>query len=155
MDFVVHDDENGVDVKCRTLAEVDAISERSQQWRKQRQAERQAERREKERLAREERMREKPPHPGEFLKDCGMSQIELAETLGVARKTISDLVTGKNRLSPEMAMRLSIALDYDPLLWLERQMRHDLWAVEQGRADIMRRMIDRKERCYGWRLQAS
>jgi antitoxin HigA-1 len=57
-----------------------------------------------------------PPHPGEIIKELcleplGVSVTEAAEALGVSRKTLSSIINGKSGISPEMAVRLSIAFD--------------------------------------------
>ena len=57
-----------------------------------------------------------PPHPGEILKELcleplGVSVTEAAKALGVSRKTLSSIINGKAGISPEMAVRLSIAFD--------------------------------------------
>jgi len=56
-----------------------------------------------------------PPHPGEIIKELcleplGISITEAAKALGVSRKTLSSIINGKAGISPEMAVRLSIAL---------------------------------------------
>ena len=55
-----------------------------------------------------------PPHPGGVvLRQCveplGLSITDAAEALGVTRNTLSELVNGKRGISPEMAVRLSVA----------------------------------------------
>ena len=72
-----------------------------------------------------------PPHPGEHvLKDCleplGNSTTKAAEALGVTRLTLSNLVNGKNGISPEMAIRLSKAFGGSPVTWLRMQSAYDL-----------------------------
>ena len=57
-----------------------------------------------------------PPHPGEIIKELCLEPLELtvteaAEALGVSRKTLSSIINGKSGISPEMAVRLSIAFD--------------------------------------------
>ena len=54
-----------------------------------------------------------PPHPGEFITDIylepnGISGRELAEKLGVAPSTLSRVLKGSSRVTPEMALRLSV-----------------------------------------------
>jgi addiction module HigA family antidote len=55
-----------------------------------------------------------PPHPGEVLKTLcleplHLSVTEAARALGVSRKTLSAILNGRAGISPEMAVRLSIA----------------------------------------------
>lgn len=56
-----------------------------------------------------------PPHPGEVLRKLcleplGLSITKAAKALGVSRKTLASLLSGQTGISPEMAVRLSIAL---------------------------------------------
>ena len=82
-----------------------------------------------------------PPHPGRLvLKDCleplGLSITKAAEALGVTRLTLSNLVNGKNGVSPEMAIRLSKAFGGRPDVWLGMQMDFDLAQAEKHAAKI-------------------
>src|SRR5690349_14338416 len=81
-------------------------------------------------------MMHNPPHPGEFIREIclqplGLSVKQAATHLGVARKTLSELVNGHARISPEMALRLSIAFNTTPESWLTQQMQYDLWQAKQ------------------------
>ncbi|MGB6006816.1 HigA family addiction module antitoxin [Castellaniella sp.] len=81
-----------------------------------------------------------PPHPGEFisaiyLEPSGISGRELAENLGVAASTLSRVLNGSSRVTPEMALRLSKALGRSPESWLAMQDAHDLWFARQ-RVDL-------------------
>ena len=67
-----------------------------------------------------------PPHPGEVLRELcleplGLSVTRAAEALGVSRKTLSALLNGRTGISPEMAIRLSIAFDTSAESWLNQQ----------------------------------
>jgi len=82
-----------------------------------------------------------PPHPGkilreEFLDPLGVTVTDAAKALGISRKSLSALLNGRAGVSPEMAIRLSIALDTTSERWLEHQMRYDLWHAEQKRASL-------------------
>ena len=79
-----------------------------------------------------------PPHPGEIIKELcleplGLSISEAAKALGVSHKTLSTLINGQTKISPEMAVRLSIAFDTTSESWLNQQMQYDLWQAEQHR----------------------
>lgn len=80
----------------------------------------------------------RPAHPGEILKyDCmeplGLTVTELAEGLHVTRQTISKIINGKSRLTPEMALKLSEAFGTSVEVWLGVQQDYDLWQAEQKR----------------------
>ncbi len=82
-----------------------------------------------------------PPHPGEIIKalclePLGLSVTETAKALGVSRKTLSNIINGKASISPEMAVRLSIAFNTSSESWLNQQTQYDLWQAEQHRKDL-------------------
>ena len=82
-----------------------------------------------------------PPHPGEILKELcleplGVSVTEAAKALGVSRKTLSSIINGKAGISPEMAVRLSIAFNTSSESWLNQQTQYDLWQAEQHRKNL-------------------
>jgi len=77
-----------------------------------------------------------PPHPGEFISAIyldpnGVSGRELAEKLDVAASTLSRILKGTSRVTPEMALRLSKAIGRSPESWLAMQDAHDLWLARQ------------------------
>ena len=77
-----------------------------------------------------------PPHPGEFITDIylepnGISGRELATKLDVAASTLSRILKGTSRITPEMALRLSKAVGRSPESWLAMQDNHDLWIARR------------------------
>ena len=83
-----------------------------------------------------------PPHPGEFITGVyldpnGVSGRELADKLDVAPSTLSRILKGTSRITPEMALRLSKTLGRSPESWLALQDAHDLWVARQ-RVDLHR-----------------
>ncbi len=82
-----------------------------------------------------------PPHPGEIIKrlclePLGVSVTRAAQALGVSRKTLSAILNGRAGISPEMAVRLSIAFDTSAESWLNQQTQYDLWHAEQRRKQL-------------------
>ena len=75
-----------------------------------------------------------PPHPGAVLKEhlASVSVTEAAKKLRVSRQALSAILNGRSSVSAEMALRLSIALDTSPDLWLGMQMQYDLWQAERN-----------------------
>jgi addiction module HigA family antidote len=72
------------------------------------------------------------PHTSQFisqvyLESNNLSGGELAGKLGVAASTLNRILIGTNRISPEMALRLSKALGRSAESWLAVQYNHDLW----------------------------
>lgn len=87
-----------------------------------------------------------PPHPGEIIKKLcleplGLSVTEAATALGVSRKTLSSILNGHTGISPEMAIRLSIAFDTTAESWLNQQVQYDLWLAEQRRGELRVRRL--------------
>lgn len=83
-----------------------------------------------------------PPHPGEFITEIylepnGISGRELADKLDVAASTLSRILKGTSRVTPEMALRLAKAIGRSPESWLALQDAHDLWVARQ-RVDLQR-----------------
>ena len=76
-----------------------------------------------------------PSHPGEILKELyitplGVTVTEAAGKLGVTRKTLSELINARSGVSAEMALRLSMAFNTTPDLWLGLQLEFDLWKAK-------------------------
>ena len=79
-----------------------------------------------------------PPHPGEVIRELclqplGISVTHAARSLGVTRKTLSSILNGRAGISPEMAIRLSIAFNTSAESWLNQQLQYDLWHAERRR----------------------
>ena len=77
-----------------------------------------------------------PPHPGEFINEVylvphDVSSRKLAELLDVVPSTLTRVIKGQSAVTPEMALRLSIALGRSPESWLSMQHNYDLWQVRQ------------------------
>ena len=78
-----------------------------------------------------------PPHPGEIIRELcleplGLTVTQAAEGLGVSRKTLSAILNGRAGISPEMALRLSMAFDTSPESWLNQQIQYDLWLARKA-----------------------
>ena len=84
----------------------------------------------------------RPTHPGAILREdvlpaLAMTQVELAERLGVSRLTVSELLNEKRALSTEMALRLGRLLDTSPESWLAMQDAVDLWEVRNAKMEVL------------------
>lgn len=83
------------------------------------------------------KMTRKPTHPGRIIKEdyllpLSISVKDMAEKLGVSRKTLSKIVNEKGSITPEMALRLSRAFDTTTDLWMNLQNNYDLWSVKNS-----------------------
>ena len=82
-----------------------------------------------------------PPHPGEIIRKLCLEPLDLSVTdaaaaLGVSRKTLSALLNGRAGISPEMAVRLSIAFGTSSESWMNQQTQYDLWHAEKLRKGL-------------------
>ena len=82
-----------------------------------------------------------PPHPGEIIRELYLCPLNLTVTaaaagLGISRKTLSAILNGRAGISPEMAVRLSIAFETTAESWLNQQRNYDLWIAEQKRGSL-------------------
>jgi antitoxin HigA-1 len=82
-----------------------------------------------------------PPHPGEVLRSLcleplGLTVTEAARALGVSRRALSAIVNGRAGISPEMAVRLSLAFDTTAESWLAQQVQYDLSRAEKKRSSL-------------------
>lgn len=87
-----------------------------------------------------------PPHPGEILRELCLEPLQLtvteaAASLDVSRNTLSAILNGRAGISPEMAVRLSIAFDTTAESWLQQQLQFDLWHAEQSRKRLRVRKL--------------
>jgi len=95
----------------------------------------------------------RPTPPGEilryeFLAPLGLTQKELAATLGITRVRLSEIIRGKRAITPDSALRLARFFDTTPEFWLGLQTDLNLWdtlqahgaeydKIKPGRAEIM------------------
>jgi addiction module HigA family antidote len=78
----------------------------------------------------------KPAHPGEVLKEMyleplGLTVTDAAVSLGITRKTLSELINARSGVSTSMALRLAKAFGTTPELWLNMQQNCDLWKAKK------------------------
>ena len=87
-----------------------------------------------------QKMKRKPTHPGVIVKEdylvpLSISIKDMAENLGVSRKTLSKILNERGSVTPDMALRLSRAFSTSPDLWLNLQKNYDLWnAVKESKS---------------------
>jgi len=83
------------------------------------------------------KMTRRPTHPGNIIKEDYLLPLsitikDMADTLGVSRKTLSKIINERGAIMPDMALRLSRAFDTTPDLWLNLQKNYDLWNAENA-----------------------
>lgn len=78
-----------------------------------------------------------PTSPGkllaeEFLEPLGLNVTAFAKHIGVGRDRLSEIIHGRRRITPDTAMRLSIALGTSVEFWLNAQMASDLYEAQSS-----------------------
>ncbi len=74
-------------------------------------------------------------HPGEILKRnfldrYGISQVEIAEHLGISFQRVNEIVNGRRGITPETAFLLAQAFKTNPDFWMMLQASYDLRSFE-------------------------
>lgn len=72
-----------------------------------------------------------PTHPGEilleeYLKPLGITQVALAQHLGIPVQRVNEIVNGKRGITPETAWLLAQAFETSPEFWTDLQVTYDL-----------------------------
>ncbi len=88
-----------------------------------------------------------PPHPGEillglYIEPAGLNISNVAENIGVDRKTLSRIVNARASITVDMALRLGKAFDTIPELWLNSQQSYDLWHARQNKSGHLKNNKD-------------
>jgi addiction module HigA family antidote len=100
-------------------------------------------------IANTRKVKRRPIHPGEILREDFMPDYDLtvsglADSVGVSRQTVNELLRERRAVSPEMALRLSRLFGNSPEFWLNLQRSVDLWEAgnsikgEMGRIKPLR-----------------
>lgn len=64
-----------------------------------------------------------------------MTITEVADEIGVSRKTLSKIINERGSITPDMALRLSKAFNTSAELWLNLQTNYDLWIASKRSGD--------------------
>lgn len=77
-----------------------------------------------------------PTHPGEvlfreFLEPMNMTQLKLAEKMGVPIQRVNTLINGKRDVTAETAILLSHVLKTSPEFWMNLQVSCDLYEARK------------------------
>ncbi len=81
-----------------------------------------------------------PTHPGELLREevlpaAGLTVTAAAAALGVTRQTVHSILSERQGVTPEMALRLGKLFGNGPALWLRMQQDYDLTKAAASIAD--------------------
>ncbi len=81
--------------------------------------------------------------PGDFIREemeaRGWSQLDLAEILDLQPTSLNQILSGKRKIAPEVAVKLGDAFGTSADLWMNLQTTYDLWKSQNRDADVSRR----------------
>jgi addiction module HigA family antidote len=80
-----------------------------------------------------------PIHPGEYLREAleelGLSQAELAKSIGISPMRISHLVREERPVTADLALRLGKVFGQSPQYWLNLQSSYELKLAQASLGD--------------------
>ena len=80
-------------------------------------------------------------HPGEFLTEIvdelGLSQVALAQALGISTMRVSHVLKGSRPVTAELALRLGRVMGQTPQYWLNLQASYDLKLAQLANQDSL------------------
>ena len=77
-----------------------------------------------------------PTHPGALLREDILPEVnktktEIAQSIGISRQQLYDIITEKKPISAEVAVRLAKFFNTTPLFWVNMQSAFDTWNAQQ------------------------
>jgi addiction module HigA family antidote len=87
----------------------------------------------------------RPTHPGEmlleeFLVPMNLSQRELAEGIRVPYQRVNELINGRRAVTPSTALRLARFFGTTPDLWMNLQIRWDLFQAQRAESVALKKI---------------
>jgi addiction module HigA family antidote len=68
----------------------------------------------------------------EFLEPLGLTQMDLAQKLGVSYPRVNELIHGKRGVTPDTALRLERLFGMEAQFWLNLQLAWDLYEAKHS-----------------------
>lgn len=80
--------------------------------------------------------------PGDYIREeieaRGWTQLDLAEMLGRAPQAVSEIISGKRSITPDMATGLGDAFGTSAQVWLNLESSYQLSRVSMGKRSVKR-----------------
>ena len=76
----------------------------------------------------------------EFLEPMGLSQRDLANGICVPYQRVNELINGRRGVTPSTALRLAKFLGTSAEVWMNQQIRWDLYFAQVSEADELRKI---------------
>lgn len=83
-----------------------------------------------------------PTHPGEillkeFLEPMEINQQALSRSIKVPYQRVNEIINGRRGVTPSTALRLARYFGTSPELWLNLQLRWDLYKARKAEAGVL------------------
>jgi antitoxin HigA-1 len=90
-----------------------------------------------------------PLHPGqmlllEFLEPMGLSQRDLADAIGTPYQRVNEIINGKRGVTPSTALRLAKFFGTSAEVWMNMQIRWDLYFVKKNESSVLSKIKQMK-----------
>ena len=87
-----------------------------------------------------------PIHPGEilleeFMEPLGLNEKNLSTALGVDVERINRIVTGRSKITADIALRLARYFGTTPQLWMNLQSKYDLEVAQDKKAKEIEKRV--------------
>ena len=76
----------------------------------------------------------------EFLEPMGLSQRDLANGICVPYQRVNELINGRRGVTPSTALRLAKFLGTSAEVWMNQQIRWDLYFAQVSEAEDLRKI---------------
>ena len=73
----------------------------------------------------------------EFLTPAELTQNQLAEAMGVSRKTVNELCTNRRTITADTALILANVFGNSADFWLNLQQRNELWKALYSKSELL------------------
>lgn len=91
-------------------------------------------------------------HPGEDLYDeleaRGLSQKHFAELLGLKSNMLNEIIKGKRRITPQLALKLEAGLGISADFWLKGQQMYDLYQARRANRETLANIREKREQYF-------
>lgn len=100
-----------------------------------------------------------PTRPGEilreeFLEPLGMTQVELADRIGVSFQRVNGIVNGHRAVTADTALRLAALFDTTAAFWMNAQIAVDLSEARSRGAAALSKIRPMRRRGHGRPVEA-
>lgn len=90
-------------------------------------------------------MNRQPTHPGAILREdilpgLNITRTAFAESIQISRTMLHGILSERRPITPETAIKLSVALGNSPEMWLNMQMKYDVWEKRKAMTQVLRRI---------------